>query len=136
MAADSRDRSATRRLGRRRPIAPPVSLTAGVPSRGTDSCATFRSIPAGLAQLAEHLTCNHVVVGSIPTPGSERRLDGGQTWNVRTSSPVTMSRYRRLVGSKLVFEQATSEKVVPPCARHSARMSSVAAEVMFRRTIR
>ena len=26
--------------------------------------------PAGLAQLVEHLTCNHEVVGSIPTPGS------------------------------------------------------------------
>jgi hypothetical protein len=25
---------------------------------------------AGLAQLVEHLTCNHEVVGSIPTPGS------------------------------------------------------------------
>ena len=27
---------------------------------------------AGLAQLAEHLTCNHEVVGSIPTPGSNK----------------------------------------------------------------
>ena len=24
--------------------------------------------PAGLAQLVEHLTCNHVVIGSIPIP--------------------------------------------------------------------
>ena len=38
-------------------------------SRGISS--TLSRTPAGLAQLAEHLTCNHEVVGSIPTPGSE-----------------------------------------------------------------
>lgn len=32
--------------------------------------ATFRSIPAGLAQLVEHLTCNHEVASSILAPGS------------------------------------------------------------------
>ena len=37
---------------------------------GSRVSPTFRAGPAGLAQLAEHRTCNAVVVGSIPTPGS------------------------------------------------------------------
>ena len=40
---------------------------------------------AGLAQLAEHLICNHEVVGSIPTPGSHHQDRGdeqlGSTWS-------------------------------------------------------
>jgi hypothetical protein len=43
------------------------------------------SIPAGLAQSAEHFTCNEDVVSSILTPGSNARLTigGPRTQNGR-----------------------------------------------------
>src|SRR5690349_2625814 len=40
---------------------------------------------AGLAQLAEHLTCNHVVAGSTPAPGS---LEGGDHRAERETEPT------------------------------------------------
>ena len=60
------------------------------------TCDTTGVTHAGLAQLAEQLTCNQQVIGSIPIPGS-REIAGCPTCEARMSrrSKPTMARRRR-----------------------------------------
>lgn len=50
-----------------------VARTRDFQSRDMGSIPVGSATRAAVAQLAEHLICNHVVVGSIPTSGSISR---------------------------------------------------------------
>ena len=52
-------------------------------------------VNAAVAQLAEHLICNHEVVGSIPTSGSIHSL-GGQDEQIRQNSKQTSTSSRQM----------------------------------------
>ncbi len=68
------DLSWTVALGSRGASVPGPLRSTSAHRRGRSRTGGLASTPAiaGLAQLAEHLTCNHVVVGSIPAPGSTK----------------------------------------------------------------
>lgn len=102
-----------------------------------EAAANVTNQYAGLAQLAEHLTCNHVVAGSIPAPGSARRprrrhteaaaiqIPSGTTIQLRTS--------RMMAYTAKFWLPSRGGRPAAPTVSHSAARGCSTAMAMRRR---